>query len=120
MPNVEILVDGQYALSYDIDFSDKQQDYIDAWDKFFELLPFTPTVEYTDLGVTPELGDTWDGEKFISSTNTEFNPIGSANVRWFALIVENIIKWVFIVPNDSENSGLIAALQSDPTFQLGQ
>ena len=120
MLNIEIFIDEEYAMSYVVDFSDKTEEFIRGWDKFIDLLPMTPeVVDYTALGVTPELGDSWDGKNFISKDGSDFHPMGNADMRWFALVVEGVVKWIFQFPAYDVTEGFIAALLSEPTFKLG-
>lgn len=123
MINYDIYIDNELALPVVIDTTDKTQDYIQAWDKFLDLLPFTPQViEYTSLGTTPQLGDSWNGSNFVSKDNSPFVDISSNsfNVRYFALVLNGVVEWIYVLQDNQENEGLIAALLSGPTFQIGQ
>jgi hypothetical protein len=120
MLNIEIFIDDEFAMNHVIDFSDKTEEFIRGWDKFIDLLPMTPeVVEYTSLGVTPELNDSWDGKNFISKDGSDFHPIGNASMRWFALVIDGLVKWIFQFPDDITTEGFIAALLSNPTLKIG-
>lgn len=122
MINYDIYVEDELAISVNIDTSDKTEEYVIAWDKFINLLPFTPQViEYTSFGYTPQLGDSWNGSAFISKDGLEFYSLGdnTANMRYFALIVDGIVKWIYVVQDNEENEGFIAAILSSPTFKIG-
>lgn len=122
MINYDIYIENELAISVNIDTSDKTEEYITAWDKFINLLPFTPQViEYTSLGYTPQLEDSWSGSDFVSKDGSAFYSLGenTANMRYFALIVDGIVKWIYVIQNNEENEGFIAAILSGPTFQIG-
>lgn len=121
MITYNIYIDNELAIPINIDTSDKTEDYIQAWDKFINLLPFTPQViEYTSLGYTPQLEDSWNGSNFVSKTGSQFYNIetNTVNMRYFALIVNGKVKWIYVLQDNEENEGLIAALLSEPTFKV--
>lgn len=122
MINYNIYIDNELAIPVSIETEDKTPEYIEAWDKFLNLLPFTPEViEYTSFGYSPNLGDLWNGTSFISKDGSEFGDISNntINVRYFALVDDGIVKWIYVVQDDESQEGFIAALLSNPTFTIG-
>lgn len=122
MISYNIYIDDEMALPVSIPTQDKTEEYIRAWDRFLNLLPMTPDViEYTNFGYTPNLDDLWDGTGFVSKDGSDFVDISanSASVRYFALVLDGIVKWIFLVHDVESEEGFIAALLSEPTFKMG-
>lgn len=123
MIKYNVYIEDELAIPVEIDTSDKTEEYIVAWDKFLELLPFTPeVVEYTSFGHTPQLGDSWNGSSFISKDGSELQDISqyTSGYRYFALVIDGIVKWIYVLQDIDEEEGFIAALLSNPTFRSGE
>jgi hypothetical protein len=123
MIKYDIYIDDELAMPISITTDDKTEEYIRAWDRFLDLLPFTPEViDYSSFGHTPQLDDLWDGTSFISKDGSELFDISeySNNVKYFALVVEGTVKWIFMVQDTPTEEGFIAALLSEPTFKPGE
>jgi hypothetical protein len=121
MINYNIYIDNELAISVSIETDDKTEEYILAWNQFLNILPFTPQViEYTSFGYSPNLYDLWDGTSFISKDGSDLPDISNntGNLRYFALVLEGIVKWIYVLQDDLSQEGLIAALLSEPTFSL--
>jgi hypothetical protein len=123
MIKYDIYIDDELAIPVSIPTEDKTEEYVRAWDRFLDLLPFTPEViDYSSFGHTPELDDLWDGTSFISKNGSELVDISDYldNVKYFALVLDGIVKWIFIVQETPTEEGFIAALLSEPTFKPGE
>ena len=122
MIKYNIYIENELAIPVVIDTSDslEDQEFFAGWQKFIDLLPFKPQViEYTRLGYTPNIGDSWDGRNFINTSGLDFVtlPFSPMMIRYFALILNNKVVWIYGLPNTYENEALIAALLSDPEFR---
>lgn len=122
MIKYDIYIDDELAMPISISVEDKTEEYIRAWDRFLNLLPCTPEIiDYTSFGHTPNLDDLWDGTNFIPKEGSELVDISgnTGNARYFALVLDGTVKWIFIVQDNELEEGFIAALLSDPTFKPG-
>jgi hypothetical protein len=120
MIKYDIYIDNEIAVPVIIKTMDMSEDYIQSWNRFLNLLPFAPQViEYTSLGHTPELGDSWNGSNFVSQNGSAFADISNntASMRYFALIVDGIVEWIYQIQDSAENQAFIAAILSGPEFK---
>lgn len=116
MPKIDIYIENEYAMP----LINLDEGYEEGWNDFISLLPITPeVVDYSNFGYTPNLGDFWNGQNFISASNSDFISISAEDRKWFAIVKDGIVKWIFGFPITEQYEPLEAALLSNPTFKLG-
>jgi hypothetical protein len=85
-----------------------------------DILSSSPKIiPYSHLNFTPELGDFWDGEKFVSATNSDFHTLSGDGEKYefYAYVVDGVVRWIQTYPKNEDHELMNAVMLSNPRFE---
>lgn len=91
--------------------------------RWLEVLSSSPkVVDITHLRYTPHLDSEWNGTDFLTPLGKNLISFGIGipfpNPKRFAFLVDNKYKMSYLLEDNLNNEGMIAALSSDPTIVM--